>query len=110
LNGGLQRKTLLGGITDLARGDGPSAAKNFDLAVAEFEKAVQEAPDAAERPANHRARLAAGGHFGLVLEDSVPDIPVEVSERLAHAHDGGWPKSRKRAIDAVDQEFYLGDA
>ena len=48
----LQPKSFLLGITAVARGDGAAAAKNFAAAAPEFEKAVQQAADSADRHAN----------------------------------------------------------
>ncbi len=48
----LQPKSFLLGITAVARGDGAAAAKNFAAATPEFEKAVQQAADSADRHAN----------------------------------------------------------
>ena len=48
----LQPKSFLLGITALARGDGAAAAQNFAAAAPEFEKAVQQAADSADRHAN----------------------------------------------------------
>ncbi len=52
LSGGSQPKTYLAGLTALARGNPSEAEKNFAAAAPAFEKAVQEAPDAADRHAN----------------------------------------------------------
>jgi TolB-like protein len=52
LLGGLQPKSYLLGITALPRNDRAAAAKYFAAGGPEFEKAVQEAADAAERHAN----------------------------------------------------------
>ncbi len=52
LSSGLQPKSFLAGITAVARGDRARAAQEFAAAAPAFEKAVQEAADAAERHAN----------------------------------------------------------
>ncbi len=52
LLGGSQPKTFFLGITALARNDQATAKKSFAAAAPKLEKAVQEAPDAAERHAN----------------------------------------------------------
>ena len=52
LNGGLQPKSFLLGMTALAAGDEAEAASQFAQAAPEFAQAVQEANDAAERHAN----------------------------------------------------------
>jgi hypothetical protein len=60
------------------RGDRPSAAKNFDSAAVEFEKAVQKAPDAAERHANLRLCYAFMGILAIPLIDRLPRTPGAV--------------------------------
>ena len=52
LNGGLQPKSFLAGITAVARGDQAAAEQSLTSALPVFEKGVQEAPEAAERHAN----------------------------------------------------------
>ncbi|MGI8889634.1 MAG: hypothetical protein ACR2G0_02480 [Chthoniobacterales bacterium] len=52
LNGGLQPKSYLLGMTELARNNRAEADRNFAAALPQFEKDVQEAPDAADRHAN----------------------------------------------------------
>ncbi|CAN5371296.1 hypothetical protein BH20VER3_BH20VER3_10030 [soil metagenome] len=52
LNGGLQPKAFLLGVTKLARNDRAAAEKNFADALPRFEKDVQEAAGAADRHAN----------------------------------------------------------
>lgn len=51
-NGGATPKTFLAGCTALARQDQAEAQKNFAAAAVEFEKAVQQSPEVAERHAN----------------------------------------------------------
>ena len=52
LNGGLQPKSFFRGLTALAQTDQATAEKQFALALPEFEKEVEQAPDAANRHAN----------------------------------------------------------
>jgi TolB-like protein/Tfp pilus assembly protein PilF len=49
---GLSPKIFFEGCTDLAQGDNASAQKAFEQGRAEFEAAVKEAPESAERHAN----------------------------------------------------------
>jgi TolB-like protein/Tfp pilus assembly protein PilF len=51
-NGGATPKTFLAGCTALARQDQAGAQRNFAAAAVEFEKAVQQSPEVAERHAN----------------------------------------------------------
>lgn len=51
-NGGATPKTFLAGCTALARQDQAEAQKNFAAAAVEFEKAVQQSSEVAERHAN----------------------------------------------------------
>ena len=51
-NGGATPKTFLIGLTALARGDEAAAQENLAAAARDFEKAVQESPEVAERHAN----------------------------------------------------------
>jgi len=52
LNGGLQPKVFLEGMTALASGDQAAATENFASAAPVFESAAQEAAGAADRHAN----------------------------------------------------------
>ncbi|HEY6111583.1 MAG TPA: tetratricopeptide repeat protein [Chthoniobacterales bacterium] len=51
-NAGTTPKSFLEGCVDLAAGDSLAAQKSFELARPSFEKAVEEAPESADRHAN----------------------------------------------------------
>ena len=51
-NSGMTPKTFLEGLIDLAQGDQAKAQKSFEIARPLFEKALEEAPESADRHAN----------------------------------------------------------
>ncbi len=86
LNGGLQPKSFLAGITAVASGDHAAAAENFAKAAPVFEEAVREAADAAERHAN----LALLYAFMGKREDAIREgrLAVELKPLAKDATDG----------------------
>ena len=86
LNGGLQPKSFFSGITALAEGNRPEAEREFAAAVPEFEKAVQEAADAANRHANLGLLYAfMGQREGAIREGR---LAVELTPQSKDATDG----------------------
>jgi TolB-like protein/Flp pilus assembly protein TadD len=86
LNGGLQPKSFLLGITALAQNDSAKAATNFALAAPEFEKAVQEAADAADRHANLGLLYAFMGRRDEAVREG--RLAVELKPLAKDANDG----------------------
>ena len=86
LTGGLQPKSFLLGITAVARKDQPSAEKNFAAAAPEFEKAVQEAADAADRHANLGLLYAFMGRRDEAIREG--RLAVELKPLSKDANDG----------------------
>ncbi len=86
LNGGLQPKSFLAGITAVARGDEAAAAENFAEAAPVFEKAVQEAADAAERHANLALLYAFMGKRPEAIQEG--RLAVELKPLTKDATDG----------------------
>lgn len=86
LNGGFQPKTFFAGLTALARGDSAEAQKNFAAAGPAFEKAVEEAPEAADRHANLGLFYAfVGKHDEAIREGR---RAVELKPESKDAYDG----------------------
>jgi serine/threonine-protein kinase len=86
LNGGLQPKSFLLGITALARGDAVAAGKDFAAVAPEFEKAVEEAPEAAARHANLGLLYAFMGRRDAALREG--RLAVELKPLANDANDG----------------------
>ncbi len=86
LSGGLQPKSFLAGITAVARGDRAAAAQEFAAAAPAFEKAVQEAADAAERHANLGLLYAFMGKREEALREG--RLAVELKPLAKDATDG----------------------
>ena len=86
LNGGLQPKSFLLGITAVARNDKTGAEKNFAAAAPEFEKAVQEAADAADRHANLGLLYAFMGRRDEAIREG--RLAVELKPLSKDANDG----------------------
>jgi TolB-like protein/Tfp pilus assembly protein PilF len=86
LNGGLQPKTFLLGITAVARNDRTEAERNFAAAAPEFEKAVQEAADAADRHANLGLLYAFMGRRDEAIREG--RLAVELKPLSQDANDG----------------------
>ncbi len=86
LNGGLQPKSFLAGITAVAAGDQAAAAQNFAAAVPVFEEAVREAPEAAERHANLGLAYAFMGRRADAMREG--RLAVELKPIARDATDG----------------------
>ncbi len=86
LNGGLQPKSFLLGITAVARGDQAAAAIQFAATAPVFEKAVQEAADAAERHANLGLLYAFMGKRDEAIREG--RLAVELKPIAKDANDG----------------------
>ncbi|HEY3663097.1 MAG TPA: tetratricopeptide repeat protein [Chthoniobacterales bacterium] len=86
LNGGLQPKSFFAGITAVARNDQAAAAKNFGAALPEFEKAVQEAAEAAGRRANLGLLYAFMGRKTDAIREG--RFAVELKPESKDANDG----------------------
>jgi TolB-like protein/Tfp pilus assembly protein PilF len=86
LNGGLQPKAFLLGITAVARNDRTEAERNFAAAAPEFEKAVQEAADAADRHANLGLLYAFMGRRDEAIREG--RLAVELKPLSQDANDG----------------------
>ncbi len=86
LNGGLQPKSFLAGITAVAAADAVAAAKHFAAAAPLFEQAVQEAPEAAERHANLGLVYAFMGKRAEALREA--RLAVELKPLTRDATDG----------------------
>ncbi len=86
LNGGLQPKSFLAGMTALARGDTASAGQQFTTALPEFENAVQEAPEAAERHANLGLVYAFLGRKGDAIREG--RFAAQLKPESKDANDG----------------------
>ncbi len=86
LNGGLQPKSFLAGMTAVARGDQAAAEKNLGAALPEFEKAVQEAADAADRHANLGLVYAFMGRKTDAIREG--RLAVQLKPEAKDANDG----------------------
>ena len=86
LNGGLQPKSFLAGITAVAAHDQATAAASFDEAAPVFEKAVREAPEAADRHANLGLLYAFMGRREDALREG--ELAVELKPLGKDAIDG----------------------
>jgi TolB-like protein/Flp pilus assembly protein TadD len=86
LNGGLQPKSFFFGITALAQGNRPEAEKQFGAAAPEFEKAVQEAADAANRHANLGLVYAFMGKREEAIREG--RLAVDLTPESKDANDG----------------------
>jgi TolB-like protein/Flp pilus assembly protein TadD len=86
LNGGLQPKSFFFGITALAQGNRPEAERQFAAAAPEFEKAVQEAADAANRHANLGLVYAFMGKREEAIREG--RLAVELTPESKDATDG----------------------
>ncbi len=86
LNGGLQPKSFLAGITAVARGDQASAEQHFTAALPEFEKAVQEAAEAADRHANLGLLYAFMGRKTDAIREG--RLAVQLKPEAKDANDG----------------------
>ena len=82
----LQPKSFLLGITARARGDGAAAAQNFAAAAPEFEKAVQQAADSADRHANLGLLYAFMGRRDEAIREGL--LAVELKPLSKDATDG----------------------
>jgi TolB-like protein/Flp pilus assembly protein TadD len=86
LTGGSQPKSFLLGITAVARNDQAGAEKSFAAAAPEFEKAVQEAADAAARHANLGLLYAFMGRRDEAIREG--RLAVELKPLSKDANDG----------------------
>ncbi|MEO7724685.1 MAG: tetratricopeptide repeat protein, partial [Chthoniobacterales bacterium] len=86
LTGALQPKSFLLGMTALARNDQAGAAKSFAAAAPEFEKAAQEAADAADRHANLGLICAFMGRKADAIREG--KLAVQLKPEAKDANDG----------------------
>jgi tetratricopeptide (TPR) repeat protein len=86
MNGGLQPKSFLAGLTALARGDRVEAERNFAAAAPKLEKAVREAPQAADRHANLGILYAFMGRGEEAIREG--RRAVELKPESKDAYDG----------------------
>ncbi len=86
LNGGLQPKSFLAGMTAVARKDQAATERNFAVAAPIFEKAVQEAADAANRHANLGLVYAFMGRTADAIREG--RLAVELKPETKDATDG----------------------
>ncbi len=86
LNGGLQPKSFFLGMTAVARGDQAAAEKNFAAALPKFEKAVEEAAEAAERHANLGLLYAFMGRKADAIREG--RLAVQLKPEAKDANDG----------------------
>jgi len=86
LNGGLQPKSFFRGLTAVAQNDQGAARKQLGLALPEFEKDAEQAPDAANRHANLGLLYAfLGRHDDAIREGR---LAVELKPLTKDANDG----------------------
>jgi TolB-like protein/Flp pilus assembly protein TadD len=86
LNGGLQPKSFFRGLTALAQNDQATAQKQLSLALPEFEKDVEQAPDAANRHANLGLLYAFMGRKDEAIREG--RLAIELKPIEKDANDG----------------------
>jgi tetratricopeptide (TPR) repeat protein len=110
-NSGMSPKGFLEGCTFLAQGDRENAQRRFSATLPYFEKAVQDAPDSADRHAN----LGLAYAFMRRNEDAIREgkRAVELKPESVDAYDGvgmrcylaliyTWAGEKARAISELE--------